>query len=185
MTNSVGGEVVPIAHASAIRERRRAYGLERSRRARSVRKRTLNLRRMAGAVWRESALYPDVEGIERPRTRGDCVRGVRPCPFVGCSHHLYADVHPRTGNLTLNFPDLAPDELKDSCSLDLADRGRKTLGATARAMNLSRARVAQIEELALDKLAGDPRVRHLLPGPSRRLRIIVSQPEPRSWRKTS
>lgn len=28
----------------------------------------------------------------RPRTRGDCRNGIRPCPYVGCRHHLMIHV---------------------------------------------------------------------------------------------
>lgn len=29
---------------------------------------------------------------ERPRTRGDCEGGIRPCPYVSCKHNLFIDV---------------------------------------------------------------------------------------------
>src|ERR1019366_2346037 len=35
---------------------------------------------------------------ERPKTRGDCVDGPRPCPWAGCRQHLYLEVNP-TGNM--------------------------------------------------------------------------------------
>lgn len=34
---------------------------------------------------------------KRPQTRGDCVDGPRPCPWVGCRHHTYID-HVRGGD---------------------------------------------------------------------------------------
>jgi hypothetical protein len=58
---------------------------------------------------------------DRPRTRAECVDGARPCPFVGCRHHLFLDVDDH-GAIRLNFPDIAPDELGESCSLDIAER---------------------------------------------------------------
>ncbi len=30
--------------------------------------------------------------IVRPKTRGECASGPRPCPWVSCRHHLYLDV---------------------------------------------------------------------------------------------
>jgi hypothetical protein len=63
---------------------------------------------------------------ERPRTRGDCFGGERPCPFVGCKYHTYLDVTP-VGSLVINHPDVDPAELKASCSLDIADGGGITL----------------------------------------------------------
>ncbi len=89
--------------------------------------------------------------IERPVTRADCERGVRPCPFVGCKHHLYLDVT-SNGSVKLNFPDREPGELVDSCALDIADHGGITLEATGVVMNLTRERVRQMEATALRKL---------------------------------
>jgi hypothetical protein len=90
----------------------------------------------------------------RPFVRGDCLHGMRPCPFVGCRYHLYLDVQP-SGSLTCNFPEIDPDELDESCILDTIDvRGPMTLEDVSVLMNLSRERVRQIEEAALQKLAG-------------------------------
>ena len=60
----------------------------------------------------------------RPKTRGECAEGERPCPWVSCSHHLYLDVNDR-GAIKLNFPTVGPedlDQLQDTCALDVADR---------------------------------------------------------------
>lgn len=43
------------------------------------------------------------EAVSRPRTRGDCFRLPRPCPFVGCRHHLYLDV--RRDRVSVTFPE--------------------------------------------------------------------------------
>ncbi len=80
----------------------------------------------------------------RPRTRGECVDAPRPCPWVGCSHHLFLDVLV-TGSLKLNYPGLELEQLADTCVLDVADRGGITLEATGDLMNLTRERVRQIE----------------------------------------
>ena len=88
---------------------------------------------------------------ERPRTRADCVGGLRPCPWVSCAHHLYLDVN-RSGTVKLNFPDLEPHELPVSCVLDVADTGETLQTEVGHAMNLSRERVRQIEIVALNKL---------------------------------
>src|SRR5581483_1287305 len=69
----------------------------------------------------------------RPRTRGECVDGPRPCPWVGCRHHLALDVNyvfdgaKRVPGETLRIhalldprdPDL--EVLAETCSLDVAD----------------------------------------------------------------
>jgi len=94
-------------------------------------------------------LMPDVE---RPLTRNDCKDMPRPCPFVSCKHHLYLDVNPETGSIKLNFPDLEPWELKESCALDVADRGGITLEEVGEIMNLTRERIRQVEVRGLLKL---------------------------------
>lgn len=81
---------------------------------------------------------------------------------MGCQYHLYLDVNPTTGSLKLNFPDLEPWELPDTCALDIAERvaleGRgATLQEIGEAMNMTRERVRQIEEAALELLRGSGR----------------------------
>jgi len=82
---------------------------------------------------------------DRPTTRDECRGQARPCPYVGCKHHLYLDVNPRTGTITLNWPDLEPWELQHSCSLDIAEAGGITLEEVGERMNLTRERIRQIE----------------------------------------
>jgi hypothetical protein len=97
-------------------------------------------------------LYPTPEGVERPQTRGECAEGPRPCPFVRCKYHLYLDVNPETGSIKLNFPDREVWELKDTCALDVADRGAPTLDQIGEIMNLTRERIRQLEERGLRQL---------------------------------
>ncbi len=87
---------------------------------------------------------------ERPRTRAECVDGLRPCPFVGCRHHLFLDVDEQ-GGIRLNFPDLAPEELAESCSLDVADSDGLSLDEVAELLNVTGARLQQIEQAALGR----------------------------------
>ena len=82
---------------------------------------------------------------ERPKTRGECVNGIRPCPFAGCSHHLFLDIGEETGTLKMNFPDREIEDLVETCSLDVADRGEHTLDDIGDVMNITRERVRQIE----------------------------------------
>ncbi len=65
--------------------------------------------------------YPS--DVERPKTRGDCIDGPRPCPWVSCRFNNYLDVSPR-GSIKLNFPDREPAEVPadKSCALDIADQ---------------------------------------------------------------
>jgi hypothetical protein len=93
---------------------------------------------------------------DRPRTRADCRWGnnqQRPCPWVSCKHHLYLDVNPETGSITLNFPDLEPWEMQHTCALDVTERGALTLEEVGEVMNLTRERIRQIEVRALVRKA--------------------------------
>lgn len=101
------------------------------------------------------AMYPPVDGRDemRPKVRGDCEDGERPCPWVSCKYNLYLDVNPETGSITLNFPHLEPHELVHTCALDVADRGGVTLEETGAMMNLVRERIRQVEMRAKIKLA--------------------------------
>jgi len=90
----------------------------------------------------------------RPATRGECVGGLRPCPFVGCRHNLFLDVNPKNGNLKFNFPAPSPWEMPpdESCALDIAEREGATLEEVGRMMNLTRERIRQVEAEGLEKL---------------------------------
>lgn len=136
---------VPEEPASGVRavEPRRV-------RARSIR---VNLLRKSELEQLRSEYPPEEHAdVPRPRTRGDCERGPRPCPWVSCHHHLYLDVL-RSGSIKVNFPDHEPDELEHSCALDVADDGPHRLERVGEIMNLSRERARQVQESALAKLA--------------------------------
>lgn len=127
----------------------------RSRRKHPLAKATENLQRLPKAELRRLALLvPTLSPAEealRPRTRGDCQEGLRPCPWVGCRHHLFLDVTP-AGNVTTNFPDLEVEQLVETCALDVADQGGETLEATGEVLNVTRERIRQIEVRALARL---------------------------------
>lgn len=96
----------------------------------------------------------------RPLTRGECPEA-RPCPWVSCRHHLYLDVTRR--HLKLNHPDIEPGDMRDSCSLDLAERGGMTLEEIGWVMNLTRERIRQIELSVIDKIRDEfPELAELL-----------------------
>jgi len=88
----------------------------------------------------------------RPSSRVQCKTGPRPCAFVSCKFHLYLDVHPETGSIKLNFPDLEVWEMAETCALDVADRGGTTLEEVGDILNLTRERIRQVEVLGLEKL---------------------------------
>lgn len=126
----------------------------RSRRKRAIRAKTISVKRMTKRELELGRLlYPEVNDIERPRTRAECAEAPRPCPFVSCQHHLYLDVSARTGAIKLNFPDLEVWEMSETCALDVADRGGTTLEEVGAIMNLTRERIRQVEVKGLAKLA--------------------------------
>jgi hypothetical protein len=124
----------------------------RSRRKRDVRARTISVKRMTKRELEIGRLLFPEDDYWKPRTRSECVEGMRPCPFVSCKHHLFIDVSARTGAIKLNFPDLEAWEMTESCALDVADRGGTTLEDVGAIMNLTRERIRQVEVKALAKL---------------------------------
>jgi len=135
------------ADASEPDERHRARTMSRKEMARELRR-----QRLTGDVDPEEAtLRQEIERL-RPKTRGDCVNGPRPCLFISCKHHLYLDVNPETGSVKLNFPDKEIWELKYTCALDVADLGGITLEDVGQIMNLTRERIRQVEARGLVKL---------------------------------
>tara|TARA_B100001093_G_scaffold20855_1_gene18647 strand:- start:422 stop:688 length:267 start_codon:yes stop_codon:yes gene_type:complete len=65
---------------------------------------------------------------------------------------LYLDVNPDTGSIKLNFPDLEVWEMRETCALDVADRGGITLEEVGEILNLTRERIRQVEVKGLQKL---------------------------------
>jgi hypothetical protein len=138
------GAPVPLPTPSARRMR--------NLRPREGRAKTISIRQMGKHETEIGRLlYPETD-YWKPRIRGECVDGPRPCPYVSCAYHLYLDTGARTGALKLNFPDLEVWELGDSCALDIAAYGGAKLEEVGMAMNLTRERVRQIEVKALAKL---------------------------------
>lgn len=72
----------------------------------------------------------------RPRTRGECRGGIRPCPFVSCRYHLFLDIDEETGEIRLNYPGKEIFELENTCSLDIAEQGGVPLPEVARILNV-------------------------------------------------
>lgn len=147
-------------------ERKQSRDAKRSRRLREVRAHTEALRNMPR---REIArvhleLLADPVDESRPITRGDCVGGERPCPFVGCKYHLFLDVNETNGSIKFNYGHgTEPEDLLESCALDVADRGGATLEELGELMNVVRERVRQLETIAIDAVRPD--IERLLKGP--------------------
>lgn len=135
-----------------------------------VRARTESINRLSKkALARDGLEYPPEEtaayAVERPQNRGECLAGPnaqRPCPWVSCKHHLHLDVNEHTGSIKYNFPDLAVEELPETCSLDVADRNGITLEDVGAIMNLTRERIRQIEMRGLTKIQASTEVQGLL-----------------------
>jgi hypothetical protein len=121
----------------------------RARRPKTLSPRRLRRERRSGA----DLLRIVDDDPERPRTRSECESGPRPCPYISCRFHLYLDVNEVTGSIKLNFPDMDPSELKESCVLDIAEqRGGLTLEEVGKLLNVTRERARQVEEAGLSKL---------------------------------
>jgi hypothetical protein len=60
-------------------------------------------------------MFPD----ERPNTRADCINGARPCPWLGCRHHLWNDEHDGVEARVMALPVVGAH----SCTLDVVDEG--------------------------------------------------------------
>lgn len=122
---------------------------------RRIRAKTISAKRISKrALERGRAEYIDAK-VPRPQRREECKQGanvMRPCPFVSCKHHLYLDVDQASGSIKLNFPQLDVWELRETCALDVAERGGATLEEVGAVINLVRDRVRQIETGALAKL---------------------------------
>lgn len=89
----------------------------------------------------------------RPKVRGECAQGVRPCPYVGCRYHLFLEAK-ESGAVLFNFgADVETlHAMPETCALDVAQKDGATLQEVGELTNLTRERVRQIEDVALEKL---------------------------------
>ena len=91
----------------------------------------------------------------RPQTRADCEKLPRPCPFVGCRHHLWMEVSPRSRDIKPNHKEQLPWEMKGStCSLDVVEDNPDgmTLLDIGAHLGVSRERIRQVEEILLQHI---------------------------------
>ncbi len=84
----------------------------------------------------------------RPRTRGDCIGGPRPCRWTGCRHHLAVT----SSALGARVRSRDPEALRESCALDVADRGGASPPAIAELMGLSETSVFEALASGLAKV---------------------------------
>ena len=100
----------------------------------------------------EVILKPENFDHLRPVTRCDCENGVRPCPWVGCRYHLAVQITD-AGSLVIANPEIPPWEMEHTCSLDVADTyGGLTMSSVGALMCLTRERIRQIENTAVEKM---------------------------------
>lgn len=102
---------------------------------------------------------PENDLAERPRTRGECVGGERPCPWASCTHHAIHGVllSERGRDLDADAVVEVIAELPETCTLDVADRvaaggpegDAGTLQAIGELWGVTRERVRQIETRAM------------------------------------
>ena len=78
----------------------------------------------------------------RPRTRRQCVDGPRPCPWVGCRHHLWLEA-------ALEGCERWEDGECETCALDVAAMGGLDRGQVAEVMGVGMAEVAVVELRAI------------------------------------
>jgi hypothetical protein len=126
--------------------------VRRHQRRTRMRAKTIAMKRLTKEEIRIGAELQMPEDVKRPTMRGECKDMPRPCPFVSCKHHLFLDINPETGSFKLNFPDLEVEQMKETCALDVADRGGITLEEVGEIMNLTRERIRQVEVRGLIKL---------------------------------
>lgn len=89
------------------------------------------------------------DATPRPKTRGDCEGGERPCPWFGCRYHLGLEVS-KVGSVAVREDIL--DSGEDTCALDVAEQGGLTLVLVGDLLRVTRERSRQIEEKALRKV---------------------------------
>lgn len=111
------------------------------------------IRRLTQEEMVEGSLTFHPEGAWPPRTRADCVRGVRPCPWASCRHHLLLDVRTGYGSIKTTHQTIDVNQIPETCSLDVAERGGISLTESGRILGLTAERVRQIERIAVGKLA--------------------------------
>jgi len=66
--------------------------------------------------------------LPRPTTRGDCGQEARPCPWVGCRHHLLIEVAQSHGTRATTPAGMPRDLRPTSLRMNRPNRGRAILG---------------------------------------------------------
>ena len=75
---------------------------------------------------------------KRPKTRADCANVPRPCPYVGCRHHLFLEVTMK-GGIKMPYGDDVGvlESMPQTCSLDQAETGEMELRHLSKMLSLT------------------------------------------------
>lgn len=117
--------------------------------------RTWRLKQRTAAMAGEALAEAEAAELEaaRPRTRGDCAGGERPCPWASCRHHLlWEQGGAWDGGVLRSDDELLDllDRMPATCALDAADEGGLNLAEAGRLLDITRERMRQIETRILD-----------------------------------
>lgn len=89
-----------------------------------------------------------------PRTRGDCAGVARPCPHLGCRHHLWLRLqseNPGNPQRGRQGPTTFRPITNETCALDVAERGAE-VEEIAKLLGCDATRVRQLAASGLEKL---------------------------------
>jgi len=105
-------------------------------------------RRTVSRVYKPEEI--DVEEVdveyERPTKRSECP-GYRPCPFVSCKYNLFLDIT-EEGDIRFNFDGVEPWQMRNSCALDVAEKGPLKIVDVSAMVNLTKAETEEVLEQA-------------------------------------
>lgn len=138
--------VMAMKHTEYLKDLNRSAGLTDNGK---VRTNAQEGTRQKQRAWREATREAErvIAEHHRPKTRAECHSQPRPCPWVSCRYHLAIEVN--AGSIT-HISD--PEKMRDTCALDVADRGGHTLDQIGEIFGVTRERTRQIEEKALRKI---------------------------------
>ena len=94
--------------------------------------------------------------IPPPQDRGDCAGKHRPCPWIHCRYSLVGEPGTAERGRLYHFNngdhETPLESLEHTCALDVTDEGEHTLEAVGKHLGITRERVRQIEEKAMEKV---------------------------------
>ena len=94
----------------------------------------------------------------RPKTRGECLNGPRPCPWVSCKYHLGIEVGVHSVTKVTEHDGWME---RDTCALDVADRGEHSYRAISPLMMCTHEGARKIANRGIDKILRYYEARHV------------------------